>query len=468
MPTIQLRRYPTILQDLINRVVARTQLTDVTDVGQFKRFLASMAREFDEDYYQLSRLRDLWDLDRAKGEDLDRRVAELEPAGLVRLAGARSVGSVVFSRNVNPGSTVIIPAGAVVQTPQGRTARTTVQGIISNTSAEQIAGHGVGRDSIPVAAVAVDAGAAGNVATGSFTRFGTRVPGVDQVTNTAPFTQGRDVESDDELLARAKRLIATLSHSTVLAIEAGVIGVTDGVRSVVFSHLFEDPTTPGRVTVYIDDGAGTAGAFTVTANENVTFGLLGPPPDTAVGGEEFLRLDHWPIRTEVPFALRRNGVALTQNVDYFLDPTDGFLFFSPALSTGDEIRADYVYWTGLVELVQRVVNGDPTDPVNFPGYRAAGIVARVTTPTVVVPTIAGVLSIAEGFDRTAVRAAVQNAWLVSVNTGGISADVIRNRMIELALSVPGTIDINLTAPTDNITVRDSEIARITAANALAT
>ena len=448
---------------MINRVVARSDLTDVTDAGQFRRFLAAIARELDAIYYQLGRVTDTWSLDRATGEDLDRRVAELQPAGIVRLGARRATGSVVFSRRAVTADTRIIPAGTTVLTPSGAAFRTTREAEITPTSVAQIAGHITGQDSLPVPAVAVTPGAAGNVTTGAIRRLQGTVVGVDVVTNTGPFTAGRDAETDDQLRARAKSYLVSLARCSVRALEYAALGVSDGTREVVFARALPNPLRRGDVTLWIDDGNGTAETFTSVTNELVTAGLLGPPPDRAVGGDEWLRLDFGAIRAESPYEIRVNGTARVNGSTVFLSPTDGRLRFAPALLTGDEVRADYVRFTGLIPAVQRVVDGVYGDPT-LPGYGPAGGQTRVRAPTIVTPSFAGTLFVSEGTDRDTAITAAQDATIALVNQLGIADDVVLAQVIDAVMDVPGVSDFALDTPTENIVVLDGQLARITGAN----
>lgn len=444
-------------------MVARSTLTDVTDASRFKRFLAGVANELDSVYYQLVRMADVWALDRATNEDLDRRVADLQPLGLVRLGPRRATGNLVFSRRSVTADTRIIPAGTVALTAAGLAFRTTREVEITPTSAAQIAGHAVGQDSAPTPAVAVTPGATGNVVVGAVRRLQGSVVGVDDVTNVSAFVAGRTGESDDQLRARAKAYLVSLARCGPRAIEYAAIGLTDGVREVVFARALRNPLRRGDVNLWIDDGNGTAETTAAVTNELVSAGLLGPPADTTVGGEEFLRLDSAPVRLESAWQVRVDGVALVNNVGVSLSPTDGELRFLPALPAAAEIRADYVRYTGLIPVVQQTITGVYGNPA-LPGWGAAGNQVRVRAPRVVSPAIAGTLFLSEGTDRASAILAATDVTTRLVNGGGISDDVVIAQIIEAVMGVPGVADFVPYLPTENVVVLDDEIARITSAN----
>lgn len=451
MAAPQLRRQEQIQLAMIASTVARTDLSDVTDSSVIKHILAAVAREIDEVYYQLTRMSDLFALDSAAGDDLDARAKDIQPAIIERLGARRSVGELVFSRSGTTG-TVSIPAGTLVKTSDGTEVQSTAQGLINNGDTE----------SDPVPATAVTAGSAGNVGTGTLVKFGSKPAGIDAVTNPAAFTQGRDKESDDEFRARIKAFIATLARSTVQALEFVAYGVEDedSGRTAVFTHVFEDPVDKGFVIVYVDDGNGTAESSTAVSGEVVIA--------SALGGEEFLDLENHPLRIETPAVVTSSirGVLVggtypaPTGAEVFVNPASGRLYFDPPLTAGEEITADYTYFTGLLAAVQRVIDGDPADRTNFPGWRSAGVLVRVLSPMVISIPVTATLSLLDGFDRDTAIAAAEDAATVYINGLGISGDVVRNELIQRIMEVPGVYDIALTLPPNNVVIADDEVARV--------
>ena len=525
---------------MIAKIVARAGFVDLEDSSIIKQILAVVAREIDDSNYQLTRLQDVFSFDRATGADLDARAAEIVPSGLTRIQPQNAIGYLIFSRATNTG-TISIPAGTIVRTSTGISVRTIQQGIISATSPEQITGHGVGRDSNLVPALAEVSGTLGNIAAGTAVKFAGRPPGINEVTNPGDFVRGRNAETDDEFRARIRLYLSSLAACTVDALKYAALGqqLTNG-QQVLYAHVAEDFTRPGYATVYIDDGtgsaetylnaapsgtggtfsavgagnvqtfthsagvfraehvgrtitfsgtavAGNAGTYTITsvlgttqvtyvnatagagasvdatASFAISFEIV-TPTSGAIGGEEYLSLVHSPVRISSGVTLRRNNVALAAGTDYNLNPANGLIRFTTALSAGDVITASYAYYTGLIELVQRVIDGDPNDRLTFPGVRPAGVVVRVTMPTIVPLTIRVGLTIARGYVVSAVRTAVETEIFDYINGLGISGDVIRNEIIQLVMQVPGVVDCVLDLPTNNIVVADSELPRVTLNN----
>lgn len=547
MPQVQIQNYNGILARMINKIIAQTAITDFEDSSIVKQILSAVAREIDDSNYQLTRLQDLFSIERAAGDDLDQKAVELLPAGLSRVQAQPAIGYLVFSRSTNTGTTLVIPSGVTVRTSTGISVRTIQPGTITATSAELITGHGVGRDSNLVSAVATQPGTSGNIGVNTAVRFTSRPVGVSEVTNSSAFVLGRNRESDEEFRTRIRLYISSLASSTPDALKYAVLQqrLTNGQR-IVYAHVAEDPLRPGYASLYIDDGAGTAeqyvniaptdtlvgatisapsasiqtltvpsgpflaahvgrtitianaaaannGTFTILSvqgttqvtysnaggsaqtiiapstatyavqGETLTAGLLGPPANSAVGGEEYLDLVNSPVRIKSAFAVTSSTRgALTQGTHYTLNPANGRLRFTPALAAGEVIVVQYTYYTGLIALAQRIVDGDPNDRITYPGVRAAGVTVVVQTPQVVPLTVRVTLSLERGANRPTVETNVENAILSYINELGISGDVIRNEMIERIMRVTGVLDCTLELPAANIVMLDNQLPRITA------
>lgn len=452
---VQLRRYEQILQGMINSVVARTDLSDVSDASAFKHILAATAREIDEAYYQLATMRDLFSIDTASGEDLDARAAEY--VEITRDPALKATGTVTFSRSLTTG-TINIPAGTIVKTATGVQVITTALGQILNTF----------QDSAAVPAIAILPGTTGNVAPLTLVKFESKPPGVDTVTNPGSFANGQDLESDDSFRARIRSYIRSLPRATPEALRyiAKTVRISTGQR-VVYAHVWEDPINRGEVILYIDDGAGTAELTETVTGEVLTLGLNGPPPNTAVGGEEYLFLENATVKTTEPYVLTSStrGV-LVAGTDYLLDDAQGQNYFTPPLAAGESLTVDYVTYRGLIEEVQRVVYGDPDDETNYPGWRAYGVRVRIRTPAILQQVVEATLVVANGFDYDAVVAEVRANVSEYINGLGISGDVIRNEIIERIMRVPGIYNVVLLQPATDSILLDDQLPRITAGNIL--
>ncbi len=544
MPAFTPKRFEQILTDEIASVVTATLLSDVADSSGVKAVLSATAREVDEAYFQQENLLSLFDIDKATGDDLDERAAEIQPGTVKRILARNATGTVVFSRNGTTG-TVNIAVGTTIKTSDGIEYTTTAVGTITPASPEQITGHGVGRDSAPVAIVASVPGSAGNVVSNTIIKFGAKPAGIDEVTNLVPTLFGRDKETDDVFRQRLKEFIASLARCTIQALENGVLNAEDPLTgsSILFSKAIEDQVNLGNVTVFIDDGTGSAettstvgsaatalvatytwaGTVTITTGDTsevaigdfirldsnfqwfeitgittnvdvtisnpgsltiptgatqssidtgadkVTAGLAGPPADSAVGGEVTLFLDNKPIKSVLAFSVVSSIRGVLFPVmggigDFTVNNASGQLQFTPALVATEVIIAEYTYFTGLIALAQKIIDGDPADRDNFPGLRAGGVRVLALTPQVLIQTVTASLVAQEPFTLAQAVTAAEEAVKTYINGLNISDDVIRATVISRIESLAEVFDVILTAPANNIVILDDQLARIQDAN----
>ena len=448
MGQLQLKRYTEIVGRMRNRVIARTDVTDLEQTGSVNQVLSAAAREDDEQYFQMGKLLAIFDIDTAEGDDLDEVAKAVNPDAISRISKRKATGAVIFGRTGTSGTTTI-SQGQTVQVPgTSLIYETTEEGSILNGFSDSAA--------VPISALV--AGAEYNVDPTTVTAFGSAPSGVDSVTNPSALTNGRDLESDDALRARIKLYLKSLSRATITALVYACLGVEDTLtgQTVVFAAAVEDMINLGNVIVYIDDGAGTPASSVQVAAESVVA--------AAVGGEVDLYLDNKPLNTTAAYAIQVNAGLVVEGVDYTINPASGYLKMLTPLTAADAVTADYWYYDGLVQECQKIIDGDPADRAAYPGYRAGGVLVRVLVPQVVQISFTANISVKQGWSQTSVAANVSSAISGYINSLGISEDVILKELVERAMSVPGMYDIAIVTPTNNRIVLDNQIARIVAGN----
>lgn len=460
MPSFVAKRQEQIYADMQAQVVAQGGLTDITDSSGLKSLLQAVARQLDELYYNASLLRLAFSLDSATGSDLDARAAEM--GARTRLGASAATGTVIFSR---PGQTgdVTIALGTQVQTSDGAAFTTTDAAVLAAVDPASISGHLIGQDSPSVPIVASAGGTAGNVAAASISILAGTLSGINAVTNVAATTGGQDQESDDAYRSFLYTYVQSLPRATSQSIIGAVLGQTDAAsgRTVLFASALSDPASPGIATLLIDDGSGDAATTSQVTGEVLTKGLTGPPPDTAAGGERRFNTASWPIYADAAITITSSTRgALNPQSDYTLNCATGQLLLTTGLSQGEALTATYVCYTGLVAEVQRIVDGDPSDAVTYPGVKAFGVHITVSTPQTVTLVINAVLTISTGYDPATTEALVQSAITSYVNTLGIGADVLRSGLIAAAMGAAGVVNVVLTDPASDLIVLDDQIARV--------
>lgn len=471
MAVFRIRRADEIAQSITDRVVSRApDLTDVEPGANLSQIIGAVARQGEQWHISTAQLLELFSIFRARGADLDARAADYLPAGIRRGEGSRALGSLRWTRVTATASAVVIPAGTLVARPGSDPAVvyvTTAPGEIPAGGTQSVRTDGPPGD---IPARARDVGAKGNADIETVTLDLGPIPGADAVSNPTPFTGGADVEGDDAFRARIVERVASLARCTPPSIEARVKEADYNGQRALLAKVVQSPWEVAFATVYVDDGAGTAESFTTTGGVETLTAAGG-----ATGGESRFYTQEWPLRqdawtlTLTPFATGVPGV-LTQGTDYDVTPSQGLFVLSPTLyptglAAGDVLTiAPYEYYTGLLALCQRLIDGDVSDPVNFPVWRAAGVELRVRPPRLRWLTIECTVAVVDGYDRDAVRDRVRRAIANYIAGLDIGADVILAELIERAMAVDGMFDVQFLAPLGNTAVADDEIARIRSTN----
>lgn len=456
MPRFEPKTFTFILERMANRVVARTELTDLEVGGVLHTILAAVARELDDISFQMVNLQDIWDLDTASGEDLDDRALDLNPVKLERRGASFASGQVEFSRAGTSG-TVTIPQGTIVKVPDGgpEFETTAAAQILDTFSTSGLVGI-----------VASEAGTAGNVDPGAISQLNA-VTGVETVTNPAATIGGQARETDAEFRTRIKDFLRSLPRGTPDALKFAVLDtfLEDFGRIVTAEVVELDEPNLGKVLIYVDDGSGTI---------EITDDNIGTPETviaSAIGGEVRLFLSNKPVKLGAPVNIELNASSLTEDVDFTLNRATGQItldsgVFPTGLAPADNVTAEYTWLEGLIAEAQKIIDGDPADRINYPGYRAAGTQVFVIAPTVFQQIVEASVIIEVGRlgEADEIRDKVRAGINRYINGLGINGDVILSELVFQAQSIDGVADVIFSTPTGNIIIGEGELARIVDSN----
>lgn len=235
------------------RITAEEIFTEGSDINIVAASASAMG---EETIRQLAlRLAALF-LATAEEEDLDRLVADRFSPTIVRKTPAPATVPLTIDRSAGAFPAGTLPVGTQVRTALGTTFA--LQLAVSFALGE------VGPKTVE--AQALEAGTAGNVATGTITSFVQTPFDVNlRVTNDEPAAGGDDRETDASLRARAKDFFRTARRGTLAAIEFGALTV-EGVRKATAIELTNDLGEPnGYVQLFVSDAQGQANSLLVTA-----------------------------------------------------------------------------------------------------------------------------------------------------------------------------------------------------------
>jgi uncharacterized phage protein gp47/JayE len=148
-----------------------------------------------------------------------------------------------------------------------------------------------------------------------------------------------------------------------------------------------------------------------------------------------------------------------RDIDYVLNRGTGeFIIVAAAgLAVDTQVVAHYTYYTNLVAEVQKVLEGDSDDAVDYPGVKAAGIFLAVEAPVLKRVTINASITAEDRFTEDDLIPSVRRAVENYINSRKIGEDVIRSKVIDVAHDVDGVKDIIVTIPSSNIVVLENEL-----------
>ncbi|HET7675826.1 MAG TPA: baseplate J/gp47 family protein [Gammaproteobacteria bacterium] len=269
----QIKDFRSIVASMVNYVRGTSdKLTDFS-VGSVNRtMLEAPALEIDELYQQVfNGLREAIP------------AAIYPPFGFDKLQPVTAATNVIFSTATPAASAIVIPAGFAVRVPGGAVRYAT----------QQQAVIGIGDTEVAVRVIADTEGVAGNTIAGTITEMIAPIQGV-TVTNPAPVTTGRELETDQERFTRFQQYILSLARSHVQGVQYGAstAQVTDDagdvietVRKVLVVEPFvEDPAQPlGYIDAYLWNGIDSASPALLAAASKVVNGYTDANGNRIVG-----------------------------------------------------------------------------------------------------------------------------------------------------------------------------------------
>ena len=184
---------------------------------------------------------------------------------------------------------------------------------------------------------------------------------------------------------------------------------------------------------------------------------------SAESGQRRFRVTNPPVTSgTVELSILEPGGVWTlqiEGVDFFLDRGTGEiqLVSAAGVPQSTQLVISYSYYTNLVARVQRVLEGDPTDPQNFPGVKAAGIRLLVEVPTKRNIVVQANISAQEGFTEADLAPLVQQNIENYISDLGIGGNVLVSKIIDVAFNVIGVRDVSVVTPTANITIFEDEL-----------
>ena len=255
--TIQSKTIAGLVSDEVATWSAATSTTPVFESGDpLLAFFQAVAVQLDFLQAQVQSVLFLARAQTSTGADLDSWMAQFN---FTRLGPTFATGPEMFIRLVPSNSQIVVPVGAIVQTPGGGVQYEVVADPDEPTWSNDAQGYilAPGQLSLTATVEALTGGTAANVQANTLVQFGSSIPSIDQVTNPAPITNGVDAESDEAFRARFILYLATLAKATKSALMAAALSVQQGLLISLLENQRPDGSTLlGSFTCIADDGSG--------------------------------------------------------------------------------------------------------------------------------------------------------------------------------------------------------------------
>lgn len=146
------------------------------------------------------------------------------------------------------------------------------------------------------------------------------------------------------------------------------------------------------------------------------------------------------------------GIILTTTSDQFVKinsqaacqvVAEGKLSFSTVINKGLD---GYRYDTGLIGECNRIVYGDPRDPVTYPGVSAAGVDIFIQPPLVRRVTLAINVRLNTGVPFNIVQTQVQQNVSALVNSNDIGQSIAISAIVAVVNAIPGVTAVSISSP----------------------
>jgi type VI secretion system secreted protein VgrG len=106
----------------------------------------------------------------------------------------------------------------------------------------------------------------------------------------------------------------------------------------------------------------------------------------------------------------------------------------------------YSYNTGLIQVANQIVYGDPRDPITYPGVGAAGADIFIKAPLVLNVSVAIDIRLATGAPFPAIQQQVQSNVAALINSNPVGQSIDISSIVSTARTIPGITSVAISSP----------------------
>lgn len=375
MPAFGPRTKEEILQSLVMRMVAQSQLSDLRENSEFTTLLGVVAEQLEAAEYRVEEFHAAHHFEGVSGSLARDRVGQLPNGGLGgMLPESPATGRVLVLTRASAVGAVTVAAASVL------VGRSDAPGVVYQLAEDAVFADGAlvaGGAGAPLRVVCLTAGEAGNCPIGAIDRVVQGPQELVEAANVDALTNGQPAESVAQYVKRAEAYLASLAgrpQEKPLEYLGTTFRSSSGVRAR-HARVVRDARRPGYAELVVDDGYGfagftragraTSGVVPVSGQRELWFeSPAATTPEVWVGGRKLVAQygvePDWRVEHELGRVVFREESAL----------------LVPGVSW--EVK-NYQVFTDFVAELQAVVLG-ATEDVNEPGWVSSGNRLRVVPP----------------------------------------------------------------------------------------
>ena len=431
-----------ILKALLARLVARSELSDVAPGSVISTILGTVADEFEAVEHTLYRYRQSFSFvgPHASGEMLDARIADLPPPGMARKEASAAVGAVLsITRDGDFTDPVTVPAGSTYGSTDGEViyVQTNDVTIAAGVSTYPQPGEQ------PIQILATTTGKNTNAEIGTINKIINSGPDIISCTNTLAIGGGSDRESDLDLKVRAHKWLSGLARAQPAALEwLATSLMTESGVTFKYARIHEPKELPGFSYLVVDDGSATKGYEKAASTVDGVIPESGQhiihhhwPATKAISDEFQLYIDNkWtPAASSKFVSLYERGIILVDSA--YLTP--GLKWRVVGAQDSDDENFGYNVYTGPVRELQKTIEGNPSDPLGAPGFRASGTRVVVTPPELEYLKLDLTITPTQGANLSSIISTLKKHIAEWSNTLSPGQPIYESALVRVVMARPG-------------------------------
>jgi hypothetical protein len=111
----------------------------------------------------------------------------------------------------------------------------------------------------------------------------------------------------------------------------------------------------------------------------------------------------------------------------------------------------YAYNTGLIAEANRIIYGDPRDPITYPGVGAAGADIFIREPLVARIQLALDVRLATGVPFAQTVTQVRSSVSSLINANPVGQSIAISSIIAVVSAIPGIVAVSISSPSYSVT-----------------